>query len=67
MDQTLGFNPAPICQVPKCPHATSARVTAKGEGRKDLCARHAVTTYKFLDGVHLVAVWNELTLEDFDD
>ena len=68
------FNPAPICQSKTCPNKTAARLYEKnettGEERRiDLCKRHAITTHHYYsrDGVEVIAVWNDLTMEDFDD
>ena len=64
------FNPARACQVPKCPNLSSARLTQEGkeDSRKDLCARHALVMKRvYPQQVVVLAAWNELTLEDFDD
>lgn len=63
------FNPNPTCPVPKCPHPTVARLyDPVMKKRMDLCFGHAKQTkHVNKENVHIVAVWNDYTLEDFDD
>lgn len=69
----LDFSPAPVCSIPRCPYRTSARlVEAEEHGgkrrRMDLCMDHAVNMKRaYKDEIEVVAVWNQLEMEDFDD
>lgn len=66
------FNPAPICQS-DCANATSARIRDLTVERrkpkwKDLCYGHALQVVRvYKDKVEVMAVWNQLDWDDFDD
>jgi hypothetical protein len=67
------INPAPNCYAHNCIHQSSVRLAEEDEQtgkerRKDLCLRHALVMKRiYKDNLTIVATWNGVEKEDFDE